>query len=318
MKLRWISARCLLGAGLGACIALLTASAAMASANSHPTLIVPHPEAKQGAATITPHIVEAAPTAPTSPAPTSPVSADPAPRSSGGSSGSTAPASAGTAPSAAPAQSPAPDPSNELKDAARHPFAGTPDFYQRDPVQAIFDALPMSDTLTEQLRASLAGLRTELASTSDLDAYLEVMGKITSAELALGYIEGWTPTLSVDVEAEARHRFAPSPDFYQRDPVQGVFSGLPAIDQLTSSVDALKAELASSNNDPESYFQALRALTRVEEVLAGVEAARGAQGQLETREILGYSEVGDRECLYGDWENMNYAIDDPHTTGSCN
>jgi hypothetical protein len=295
------------------CIGLL--GVAGAPPDSRAALIVPHATGKPGAATVTPHAVEPAPTAPAnavSPGPASPAPA-PGPASFGGSSD----AASGGGPSTSAAPPPSLGSASDLEADARHRFASTPDFYQRDPVAAIFQVLPMSPPLDDQLRAYIAEQRDLLASIGDLAAYLDVMGKIMAAELALGYIEGWDPKLAVDVEAEARHRFASTPDFYQRDPVAATFAALPTTDQVTSIAEELRSELASYNYDPESYFETLRTLTRVEEVLGRLEEARAVQGQLETRAILGYSELGDRACPYGGWEEINNAIEDPHNTGGC-
>ncbi len=291
------------GIGIGVC-AVLGAIAAFAPAGVSAALIVPHAEGVREAP-IVPQAVAAAPA--------SAPQASPAPPSSGGSSGAAPPPA--PAPSATPAQSPAPDPSGELEAAARHNFAGSPDFYARDPVGLIFQVLPMVPSAADQLSAYIVEQRDILATTNDLAAYLDVMGKIANAELVLGYIEGWTPTISTDVEAEARHHFVLSPDFYQRDPVGAIFSALPTVDQVTSIADELRAQLATSNNDPEAYFETLRTLTRVEETIGRLEAAREAQGQLETRAILGYSEVSDRECPYMDYAVMN--DDDLRNTGAC-
>ncbi|HEX2393050.1 MAG TPA: hypothetical protein VHI77_09040 [Solirubrobacterales bacterium] len=281
--------------------------------DSRATLIVPHAAGRPGAATIAPHVVEPAPTAPANPA--SPVPASPAPAPApAGLGGSTDAASAG-GPSTSAAPPPFAGTSSDLEADARHRFAGTPDFYQRDPVGAIFQVLPMSPPLADQLRAYIAEQRDLLASTDDLAAYLDVMSKIMDAELALGYVEGWDPKLSIDIEAEARHLFAGTPDFYQRDPVAAVFGALPTVGQVTSIADQLRSEIASSNNDPESYFASLRTLTAVEEVLGRLEEARAAQGRLETRAILGYSEVGDRDCPYMTYAFINDA--DLRNTGDC-
>jgi len=288
---------------LAACAAL-AATAALLPSGAAAALLVPHAEAVREAPVV-PHSVGSAPAAP---APAGLAPASPATSGVGRSGGGSA--------SSPTQQAPAPDPSRDLEADARHRFAGTPDFYQRNPVGSIFGALPMVDPLADQLHAYIAEQRDILATAEDLESYLEVMGRIADAEAALSYVEGWTATLSPDVEAEARHRFAGTPDFYQRDPVEAIFSSLPTAGEITSIADRARAglEAARYSADPEAYFQALRNLAGVEEMIGRLDEAHEVQARLETRAIFGYSEVGERACPdFG----MSASVEPLPTSGAC-
>lgn len=303
MKNARISLSRSLAAGCG--VAALAALAASAPAASGAALTVPRSEP----AVITPQTAPAA--APASPAP---------------SVAATAPAAEpgpGTAPRSAPdaGATPAAGSSYDPEDDARHSFAGTPDFYQRHPAQAVIDGLPMVEPLADQMAEIVANKDVILAEAGDDPvAYSRALMTIAHAEETLGYINGWTPVLSDNTEAAARARFAMTPDFYQRNPVEAIFSALPTMDQVTTLVEERRATLASidPNDDPEAYFAALGALVDAERIAGGVEEAQAAQGQLDTQAMLGYSEVGDRECPYANWSETNYEVEDPHATGACN
>jgi hypothetical protein len=250
MKLCRPSARFLRGTRLALWTALLTVAGGTAAGESQATIVVPQPAGQ--AAPITPQA------APGSGGPSS--SAAPSP---GSSSVATDPAASAALSAPAPVQAASPA-ASDVDTGPSNQLLG-PGFYQRTPGGPDLD----------QLSTRIAELNDILANPLiDLRSAFEAIGELIGAEKIVGELYGWQASVVDDDElrAAAAHRFAGTPDFYQRnnqfDPVQATFDAIPTpvpfADQLAARIAAQKEILADPSTDLATYAKAMTALIQAE------------------------------------------------------